>query len=102
MSATLLEVPQHMTALAKANETRTRICEIKAEVKEGRRITEALLEHPVLARQTVGQVLRYQRGWGGTKVEKFCRAIPISSGKAVGTLTERQRHVIADGLRGLW
>jgi hypothetical protein len=41
-----------------------------------------------------------QRRWGRTRCRKFLERNGVSEIKAIGSLTERQRHVLAEQLNG--
>ena len=47
---------------------------------------------------TVAELLTSQRRWGRTRARKFLQALSISENKRIGTLTPRQRALIASAL----
>ncbi|MCW3011095.1 MAG: hypothetical protein JWO90_1499 [Solirubrobacterales bacterium] len=98
--ATTAPGPQHLRALARANEVRLARAELKRRVHEGELdVARVILDTPDEAlTMTLADLLTSQRRWGHTRCRKLLQAIPMSEGKAVGTMTERQRHALADAL----
>jgi hypothetical protein len=47
---------------------------------------------------TIAELLTSQRGWGRTRVRKFLMRLVISETKQLGSLTERQRRLVAKEL----
>jgi hypothetical protein len=47
---------------------------------------------------TVSDLLTSQRRWGHTRSRKFLQCIPMSENKTVGSMTDRQRHALAQML----
>ena len=45
---------------------------------------------------SVSDLLTSQRRWGSTRCRKFLQCVPISENKPIGTMTERQRHALAE------
>ena len=102
-AATIAPAPQHLRALARANEVRLARAELKRQVAEGE-ITAAhvILECPwEAASMTVSDLLTSQRRWGSTRCRKLLQSIPMSENKTVGSMTERQRTALASLLEGL-
>ena len=99
--------PQHLTALARANEVRLARAELKRRVLCGElSAADVVLECPWEAEtMTVSDLLCSQRRWGHTRCRKFLSAIPMSEGKTIGSMTDRQRRIFAamlqPGPRGL-
>ncbi len=93
--------PQHLRALARANEVRLARAELKRRVQEGEpTAAEVILDAPWEARtMTVAELLMSQRSWGQTRCRKLLQGIPMSEGKTVGAMTERQRKAVASALR---
>ncbi len=89
--------PQRLRALARANEVRLARAELKRQVAQGRvSAAEVILDCPPAAGSwTVGDLLMSQRRWGVTRCRKFLARNQISEIKQIGTLTERQRGVLA-------
>lgn len=89
--------PQHLRALARANEVRLARAELKRQVHAG----EVSAADVILASaweaesMTVADLLMAQRRWGHTRCRTFLQRIPISETKTVGSMTERQRNAVA-------
>lgn len=94
---TTIEVPQHMQALAKADEIRLARFEIKRRLADGRTTAAAVILDPPACcmSMTMAKLLCAQRQWGDYKTSKFLSAIGMSESKTVGSLTERQRCALA-------
>ncbi|HYF26163.1 MAG TPA: hypothetical protein VD931_10535 [Baekduia sp.] len=97
-AATIAPAPQHMRALARANEVRLARAELKRRVSDGEiTAAEVILENPwEAASMTVAELLTAQRRWGSTRCRKFLSCIPMSEAKTIGTMTDRQRNAVAD------
>jgi hypothetical protein len=96
-AATIAPAPQHMRALARANEVRLARAELKRCVTDGE-LTAAsvILNCPMEAESMpIADLLASQRRWGNTRCRKFLAAIPMSETKTVGSMTERQRRELA-------
>lgn len=92
--------PQHLVALQRANKVRLARAELKRRIST-REITvgDVVLGTPwEAASMTVADLLMSQKRWGRTRCKKFLSAIPLSETKTVGSLTERQRHAVAQAL----
>ena len=89
--------PQHLTALARANEVRLARADLKRRIGGGEiQAAEVVLECPwEAASMPVADVLMSQRRWGSHRCRKFLFGLRISETKTVGALTERQRREIA-------
>jgi hypothetical protein len=101
MSATATFVPassQCMSALRRANEVRIARAELKRRVACGEvAVTEVLLRCPWEAHSmTVSELLMSQHRWGVSRCRRFLAPLPISESKSVGSMTERQRHELAE------
>ena len=89
--------PQHMQALQRANEVRLARAELKRQVGEG----AATVEDIVLtcpweaASMTIAELLTSQRRWGTTRCSKFLAGIGVPETKTVGSMTDRQRTLLA-------
>lgn len=89
---------QHMVALARANDVRIGIAEIKNLVRVGdMSVAEAMLE-PAMSNVWLTTLLQAQHRWGETRARRFCVRVPISEMRKIGDLTERQRRLILDEL----
>jgi hypothetical protein len=92
--------PQHLRALARANEVRLARAELKRRVGDGELTAGAvILDAPWEAEtMTVADLLMSQRRWGRTRCRKLLQGIPLSETKTVGSMTERQRQAVAAAL----
>jgi len=93
--------PQYMRALERANEVRLARADLKRRVATGELgVAEVILECPWEAHSmAVADLLMSQRRWGQTRCRRFLSQIPMSEKKTVGSMTERQRHTLAELLR---
>lgn len=92
--------PQHMQALQRANEVRLARAELKRKVSDGAiTVAEVIVECPwEAASMTVAELLTSQRRWGATRCSKFLAGIGLPETKTVGSMTDRQRSVLAAAL----
>lgn len=95
--ASIAPAPQHMRALARANEVRLARAELKRRVAQGDlTVAEVVLDAPWEAESmTISDLLMSQRRWGITRCRKLLQCIPMSENKTVGSMTERQRRALA-------
>ncbi|MDX6729411.1 MAG: hypothetical protein QOK49_4216 [Baekduia sp.] len=102
-AATIAPAPQHLRALARANEVRLARAELKRQVADGEiNAAHVILECPwEAASMTVSDLLTSQRRWGSTRCRKLLQSIPMSENKQVGSMTERQRQALAGLLEGI-
>lgn len=96
-----IPAPQHMQALDRANRVRLARAALKRKVAAGlKEVTEIVLECPWEAESmTVSELLMSQRRWGRTRCRKFLAPLSLNENKQLGTLTERQRLLLAASLR---
>jgi hypothetical protein len=96
-TATIVPAPQHMQALRRANEVRLARAELKRKVAEGAiPVSDVILTCPwEAASMTVAELLVSQRRWGTTRSSKFLAGIGVPETKTVGSMTARQRDVLA-------
>ncbi len=89
--------PQHMQALQRANEVRLARAELKRKVGEGLiTVEEIIVTCPwEAASMTIAELLTSQRRWGRTRCTKFLKHIGMPEAKTVGSMTERQRRLLA-------
>jgi hypothetical protein len=89
--------PQNMRALARANEVRLARAELKRGVAFGRiDVAEVIVDCPWEAQSmAVAELLLSQRRWGQIRCRKLLSRLPVSEQKTVGSMTDRQRHVLA-------
>ena len=92
--------PQHLQALAEANRVRRARAALKRSVASGARCArEIILECPWESESMpLSELLSSQRRWGLTRTRRFLMPLEISENKQVGTLTPRQRMLLASGL----
>lgn len=95
--ATITRAPQHLRALARANEVRLARACLKKRVSDGEiSVADVILSKPWEAEtMPVLDLLMSQRRWGLTRCRRFLQSIPISENKAVGSMTDRQRQAMA-------
>jgi hypothetical protein len=93
--------PQHMQALQRANAVRLARAELKRRVAVGEiAAADVILEVPwEAASMSVSDLLTSQRRWGHTRCRKFLQSVPMSENKTIGSMTDRQRHALAQMLR---
>jgi hypothetical protein len=101
-AATIAPAPQHLRALARANEVRLARAELKRQIAEGEiSAAHVILECPwEAASMTVSDLLTSQRRWGTTRCRKLLQSVPMSENKTVGSMTERQRQALSVLLEG--
>jgi len=99
-TATIAPAPQHMQALQRANEVRLARAELKRRIAAGEiSASEVILTCPWEAdSMAVADLLMSQRRWGHTRCRNFLAGIPMSETKTVGSMTQRQRHALAEML----
>jgi len=92
--------PQCMEALARANQVRLARAALKREIGAGNRsVTEVVMECPWEAESmSLSELLCSQRRWGRARSRKLLASAALGEGKKVGTLTERQRRILAGAL----
>jgi hypothetical protein len=102
-AVTIAPAPQHLQALARANEVRLARAELKRRVSDGETsAAHVILECPWQAESmTVADLLTSQRRWGATRCRRVLQAVPLSENKTVGTMTDRQRQALAGLLNGM-
>jgi hypothetical protein len=100
-AAPMTPAPQHLEALARANEVRLARAALKRAIARGEvDVADVVCDVPdEAATMTVYDLLASQRRWGDTRCRRLLRTIPISETKVVGTLTDRQRGALAEALR---
>ena len=89
--------PQHMRALARANQVRLARAELKRGVAAGEiDVAEVIVDCPWEAQSmAVADLLMSRRRWGQTRCHKLLARLPMSEQKTVGSMTDRQRHALA-------
>ena len=89
--------PQNMRALERANEVRLARAQLKREVAAGEiDVAKVIVDCPWEAQSmAVADLLMSQRRWGETRCRKLLAQLPMSEKKTLGSMTERQRRVLA-------
>jgi hypothetical protein len=88
---------QHLRALEHANRVRLARAEMKRQIAAGDLpAAEVILSCPWEAESmSISDVLMSQKRWGRARCRRLLMAIAIPENKRVGTLTERQRAILA-------
>lgn len=101
---TQIPEPQRLRALEHANAIRLARAELKRLIARGEiSAAEVILHCPEAAqRWTISELLLSQRRWGSSRARKFLERNGVSEIKLIGSLTERQRLLLAEqlGARG--
>lgn len=99
-TATMTPAPQRLRALERANAVRLARAELKRRIAEGElSAADVILYPPEEAHSwAICELLLSQRRWGTIKCRKFLSRYHISETKPVGTLTDRQRRLLAQEL----
>jgi hypothetical protein len=105
-TATMTHGPQRLRALERANEIRLARADLKRRIAVGEvSVAEIIRSSPEAAASwPMSELLMSQRRWGNERCRKFLKRNDIYELKPVGTLTDRQRSVLAAQLesgRGL-
>jgi hypothetical protein len=90
-----------MQALAHANRVRLARAALKRSIARGDMdAAEVIRDCPwETESMTLAELLTSQRRWGRTRSRKFLLALALSENKQLGTLTERQRHLLSNELQ---
>ena len=96
-TAAIAPAPQHMQALQRANKVRLARAALKRNVAQGAiPVSDVILTCPwEAASMTIAELLGSQRRWGTTRSSKFLAQIGLPETKTVGSMTTRQRAVLA-------
>jgi len=96
-TASVMEPPQHMQALARANRVRLARAELKRSIARGELdAADVVRECPwETESMTLAELLTSQRRWGRTRARKFLLALALNENKRLGTLTSRQRSLLS-------
>lgn len=91
---------QRLEALERANYTRIARAELKRRLRSGEMTAaEVILRRPPgTDTMTVGTLLLSQRGWGPRRSSTVLRRLSLPETKTLGSLTERQRVMLAAAL----
>ena len=103
MTRTALKTPepQRLRALERANQIRLARAALKRSIALGElSAAGVILNCPDAAHSwPIGDLLMSQRRWGSTRCRKFLSRNHIVETKPVGTLTDRQRRMLASSLQ---
>jgi hypothetical protein len=96
-TAAIAPAPQHMQALQRANKVRLARAALKRNVAQGAiPVSDVILTCPwEAASMTIAELLGSQRRWGTTRCSKFLAQIGLPETKTIGSMTTRQRSVLA-------
>jgi hypothetical protein len=99
-SPTAARTPQHMQALARANRVRLARAELKRSIGRGEvDVAEVIRDCPwETESMSLAELLTSQRRWGRTRARKLLQTLALSENKRIGTLTPRQRALLASAL----
>jgi hypothetical protein len=99
-TASLIQTPQHMQALARANRVRLARAELKRSIARGDvDAADVIRECPwETESMTLAELLTSQRRWGRTRARKFLLGLALNENKRLGTLTARQRALLSSEL----
>jgi hypothetical protein len=88
---------QRLRALERANRVRLTRATLKRRLRSGEvAVAETILRGSRdTDTMTVAELLLSQRGWGPTRSAKLLRSVSLSEKKTLGSLTERQRMMLA-------
>jgi hypothetical protein len=86
-----------MLALAEANRVRLARAALKRSVARGEveAVNVVLESPPETENMSLAELLGSQRRWGRTRVRKFLLSLALNEGKSIGSLTPRQRMLLA-------
>jgi hypothetical protein len=92
--------PQRLAALERANQIRLARASLKRRIAVGEvAAADVLLDCPPEANSwPIGELLISQRRWGNSRCRKFLSRNQIVETKPIGTLTDRQRRMLAASL----
>jgi len=95
-----IKAPQHMQALARANRVRLARAELKRSIARGElEAADVIRDCPwETESMTLAELLTSQRRWGRTRARKFLLGVALNENKRLGTLTSRQRALLASEL----
>jgi hypothetical protein len=89
-----------MQALARANRVRLARAELKRSIARGDvDAADVVRDSPwETESMTLAELLTSQRRWGRTRARKFLVGLALNENKRLGTLTSRQRSLLASEL----
>ena len=96
------QLPQHMQALAHANEIRLARAALKRAINAGNEsAADVVRDLRAETRAGLARLLRSQRRWGRTRVRKFLIPLAVNENRELGRLTLRQRDELAKRLMAM-
>ena len=95
-TASAIQAPQHMQALARANRVRLARAELKRSIARGDVDAADVVRNCPWETEsmTLAELLTSQRRWGRTRARKFLIGLALNENKKLGTLTSRQRSLL--------
>ena len=92
---------QRLNALARANQLRAARAGLKRQIASGEVNCAELILRPrwEIERMPIAQLLTTQRSWGEQRCRTFLRRMKISATRPIGSISERERQIIAEALR---
>jgi hypothetical protein len=99
-NTSMMEGPQHMQALARANRVRLARAELKRAIARGETDASTVVRDCPWETEsmTLAELLTSQRRWGRTRARKFLLGVSLNENKRLGTLTARQRALLSSAL----
>ena len=96
-AATMAPAPQHLRALEQANKVRLARAELKRRIAaQTTTAAQVILQCPEEASgMSISDVLMSQRRWGRARCRRLLLTLSLPENKQLGTLTQRQREVLA-------
>jgi hypothetical protein len=93
--------PQHLQALARANQVRLARAALKRSIACGDRSVAAVIAEAPWESETmsISELLAAQHRWGRTRSRKFLSSLGLTENKRLATLTPRQRDLVATALQ---
>jgi hypothetical protein len=97
MEFTSADGPQHVRALARANQVRSARALVKRRIASGNlTAAEVILSHRwEIERMPITEILISQRQWGRGRCHQFLLGLKMGENKQIGSMTERQRTAVA-------
>jgi hypothetical protein len=88
---------QRVQALQRANRIRIARSQLKAQIADGHTSAAEIILScpPEITTMPVAQLLASQRGWGEVRSHALLAQVALREDKSIGSLTGRQRQVVA-------
>ena len=93
--------PQHMAALAEANRIRFARADLKRDIRTGLVTLAEAFEHPDVGSMPALNLLKAQWRWGDMRARRTMRYLMMSEGRAVCSLTDRQKRALVQACEGM-